>query len=208
MRTQYLQNPCETFATAYWKEQWFLKPKGIIIRLEKDSTVCETVSGKGTRYFRLIHYLNEFRQAVLPENYSFRNVVLPNEAELVASLINGCYDGSSQTKDNVLQWAAYPVFNNELWVFVWDNIKDVPAALGIADFDADINEGSLEWIQVLPSYRRNGLGEMIVLELLSRLKEKADFVTVSGEIDNVTNPQQLYRRCGFVGDTVWVIQRE
>jgi ribosomal protein S18 acetylase RimI-like enzyme len=79
------------------------------------------------------------------------------------------------------------------------------AALGIADFDAEIKEGSLEWIQVLPSKRGLGLGKMLVNELLQRLKSKADFVTVSGRVDNPANPQALYRKCGFTGDDIWYV---
>ena len=48
----------------------------------------------------------------------------------------------------------------------------------------EIGEGSLEWIQVLPEYRGQGLGTKLVLELLCRLKDKAAFVTVCGEVDN------------------------
>jgi hypothetical protein len=35
--------------------------------------------------------------------------------------------------------------------------------------------------------------------------EKADFVTVSGRVDNRTNPERLYRRCGFEGNDVWCV---
>lgn len=50
-------------------------------------------------------------------------------------------------------------------------------------------------------------GKTIVLELLSRLKYIADFTTVSGEVDNKTNPERLYRRCGFQGDVIWYVLR-
>ena len=33
----------------------------------------------------------------------------------------------------------------------------------------------------------------------------ADFVTVSGNLDNPTNPLELYKKCGFEGDDVWYI---
>jgi hypothetical protein len=44
---------------------------------------------------------------------------------------------------------------------------------------------------------------MLVLELLQRLKDKAEFVTVSGEIENQTDPGSLYRWCGFEGQDIW-----
>jgi len=65
-----------------------------------------------------------------------------------------------------------------------DNIKEMPIALGIAECDEDL-----------------------VNFLLLILKEKSKFVTVSGKIDNKTNPQRMYRKCGFQGNDIWHILR-
>ena len=204
-KTEYLQNPCETLATAYWKDKYFKKPAGFRIALESNLTGDNARLEKGTRYFRLIHHLSDCQKPLLPEGYAFKNVLLQGEAELVADTINKCYDGYSQTVESVLEWTKYPVFDNNIWIWAWDNIANVPAALGIADFDSDINEGSLEWIQVLPNYRGKGFGEAVTLELLFRFSKKADFVTVSGEVENITNPERLYRKCGFTGEAVWIV---
>jgi len=204
LKAQYLCNPCKTLATAFWKEHHFPKPKGISISLVKEQ--YDDISlNKGVQYFRLIHYLDVCQEAILPSGYAFKEVLLPNDVERVADVINKCYEGYSQSAENILRWTKYPVFDNNLWVFVWDIASNLPVALGIADFDSDIKEGSLEWIQVMPQHRGMGFGKAIVLELLSRLKGRADFVTVSGEVENATSPEQVYRRCGFVGDTVWAV---
>ena len=63
----------------------------------------------------------------------------------------------------------------------------------------------LEWIQVSKEHRERHLGTYIVKELLWRMKDIADFVTVSGKCNNPSNPEALYRRCGFVGTDVWHI---
>lgn len=76
---------------------------------------------------------------------------------------------------------------------------------GIADFDTETRELILEWIQVLPQHRGKKIGQLIVTELLYRMKDIADFGTVSGKVDNLTNPEALYRKCGFSGDDVWHI---
>ena len=206
-KRRYLLDPCGTLATAFWKDKLFPKPEGMEILHERDLVKAEGTANERTRYFRLIHRLEECRESVLPSGYAFRNVDLPCEAGLVTDFINRCYDGYTQTAENVLKWVEYPVFDSGLWVFIWDEVEDSPAALGIADFDGDIGEGSLEWIQVLPCYRGKGLGRTVVRELLFRLKGRADFVTVSGEVDNSTNPKGLYRKCGFTGDDIWVISR-
>ena len=206
LKQQYLRNPCGTLATAYWKEKAFAKPPGIKIMHEKNGTTH--AENKGTKYFRLIHRMAEYPKAIMPSGYTFQHVNLPSEAALVADIINRCYEGYAQTSESVLKWMAYPVFLASLWVYVWDREKNAPAALGIADFDASINEGSLEWIQVLPAYRGKGLGKAIVLELLDRLHGMANFVTVSGEVDNASNPEALYRKCGFTGDDIWVVTKD
>ncbi|HHV46283.1 MAG TPA: GNAT family N-acetyltransferase [Tissierellia bacterium] len=78
-----------------------------------------------------------------------------------------------------------------------------PVALGIAELDKNVREGSLEWIQVIPEYRRRGLGQAVVNRLLLNFVGKADFVTVSGQVNNDTNPEKLYRKCGFQGNDIW-----
>ncbi len=95
-----------------------------------------------------------------------------------------------------------PTFNKSLWVKIVKNNKIV--ASGIAEYDLELNERIIEWVQVLPAYRRKGYGKDIVNYQLSQLKELgASFVTVSGSLENKTNSEKLYRKCGFVGDDVW-----
>ena len=71
--------------------------------------------------------------------------------------------------------------------------------------DTDIREGVLEWIQVSSAYRRQGFGQLIVQELLFRLQNRADFVTVSGKQNDPLDPRGLYERCGFGAGTIWHI---
>ena len=74
--------------------------------------------------------------------------------------------------------------------------------------DRRIGEGILEWIQVSEEYRRQRLGTYIVTELLHRMKGRADFVTVSGKCNDLSEPRALYRKCGFTGNDVWHIMRK
>lgn len=71
--------------------------------------------------------------------------------------------------------------------------------------DTEIGEGILEWIQVSEKYRGKGIGKFIVNELLQRMNGMASFVTVSGQVNNSTNPEALYRKCGFEGNDIWHI---
>lgn len=40
------------------------------------------------------------------------------------------------------------------------------------------------------------------------MKDKADFVTVSGKVDNLTNPRYLYKACGFYDEEIWHVMKK
>jgi hypothetical protein len=60
----------------------------------------------------------------------------------------------------------------------------------------------------LPEYRDIGLGTELILELINSLKNTVDYATVSGEINNPWKPENLFRKCGFVGNDIWYIVKE
>jgi len=163
----------------------------------------------GTRkpYFRLIHRNQPIQVMKLTSGFRIVNVNVDTEADAVAEVIGKCYDDFNPSGQSVQNWASYPVFDRDSWIWVIDDRKGIPVGLGIAEVDPMILEASLEWIQVLPEYRGRGLGERIVLELLNRLYGRVEFTTVSGEVESQTNPEGLYRRCGFRGDDVWWLLR-
>jgi ribosomal protein S18 acetylase RimI-like enzyme len=177
--------------------------------LHRDFETALNLEGYPDRYlsFRLIHRMEAFPTASLSPGFSFAQVDGSTGVQKVADLINRCYVGTSLSPETVKGWQQHPVFDPQLWVWIMDEAQNAPAALGIAEFDPAINEGSLEWIQVLPAYRRLGLGQQIVCELLRRLEGRAAFTTVAGRMDNRTHPERLYRRCGFEGDDLWWVLR-
>lgn len=52
---------------------------------------------------------------------------------------------------------------------------------------------------------RSRLRKYIVDFLLTQMQDKAKFATVSGKVNNATNPEKLYRKCGFIGNDIWHI---
>ncbi len=115
------------------------------------------------------------------------------------------HENIAVSEQEILQWKQNETFREDLCVYInADNGKMF--ASGIAEYDEICREGIIEWVQVLPEYRGKGLGQKIVNALLNRLKYiGADFVTASGNLDNITNPLELYKKCGFAGDDVWYI---
>lgn len=155
-------------------------------------------------YFRLIHkQIDPEVKTFLPTGFSIMEVNICQDAQKVSDLIGQCYEEIYPGVDEIRRWAEHPVFEPTLWIWLMDDTKGLPIGLGIAEVDNDILEGSLEWIQLLPQYQGKGLGKSIVHELLSRLGKTVKFTTVAGEVDNVTNPEALYRSCGFKGNDIW-----
>jgi ribosomal protein S18 acetylase RimI-like enzyme len=137
---------------------------------------------------------------ITPFFYKSRDLL---QTKKVSQLIGQCYQDLQPTVESVMSWVKHPTFDPALWVWVIDNSKEIPIGLGIAEIDNNVLEGSLEWIQILPNYRGMGIGKCIVQELLSRLEKRVNFTTVSGEVNNSTNPETLYRSCRFKGSDIW-----
>ncbi len=157
-----------------------------------------------TPYFRLIHPGTENEIPLsIPTGFDIIEVNGRQECAQVAHFIGQCYQDIQPTPDAVLSWRSHPTFDPELWIWLVDRATGLPAGLGIAEIDTTVSEGSLEWIQLLPSYQGKGLGKTIVQELLSRLRKRVKFTTVAGEVNNITHPEALYRNCGFKGHDIW-----
>jgi len=159
-------------------------------------------------YFRLIHKMEKVPEKKLPDGFSFAIADPQREAQEISTFIAACYEELHPTAETVQGWTEHPVFDASLWVWLIEEGSETPAGLGIAEFDPGIAEGSLEWIQVLPTYRGRGLGKQIVYELLRRLEGRATFTSVAGQMDNQTQPEKLYRSCGFEGNDLWHVLRK
>lgn len=162
---------------------------------------------KEAKYFKLVHNHENINVPKLSKKYGLKNV-LQGECNDVVNFINSCYTNISVSEKEVISWRQKSVFDKELWIWIFESASKRKIALGIAEIDSIIGEGALEWIQVNEDNRGNGLGKQLVQELLCRLSEKGEFTTVSGEADNVTKPEQLYRKCGFTGNTIWHIYKK
>lgn len=200
---EYLKDPCGASSLPFWKTEQTEIPQGMKIVPEDqfDAAACK---GTAEPYFRLICRPAECVQPEMPEG--FETVVC--SVDEYAQHINSCYELEGVTPQEVNEWRLRPVYDPELWIAVKDRKNGKIAATGIAEIDRRIGEGILEWIQVSPEYRRRGLGQYVVKELLCRMKEKAGFVTVSGKMKNENNPYGMYTACGFGEGKVWVVVNE
>ncbi|MFZ2414055.1 MAG: GNAT family N-acetyltransferase [Candidatus Cryosericum sp.] len=158
-------------------------------------------------FFRLVHTGSELPLHATVPGYIIHEVDTTTEVPLVATILHACYDISTPGTDEIATWTKRPVFDPHAWLWVIDRKTRRPVALGIAETDRITGEASLEWVQVLPAYRDLGLGTMLVQELVYRLEQKVTFTTVSAQVKNLSQPDHLFRRCGFTGRDVWWVLR-
>jgi len=199
---EYLGNPCRKLSIPYWKNKQIDLPKNIIA-LHKDEFLKSNIKFKKVdRFFRIIHKLNN---KPFLSNQVTDTINIKSDMEQLINLINICYEKEKIIVEStdINQWMNRKTYREDLWIKIVVEGKLI--ASGIAEIDSEANEGILEWIQVDPLFQRKGYGKIIVKELIYRLSETVDFITVSGRIENKSNPQKLYKSCGFEGDDIWYI---
>ena len=202
-KNEYLICPCKVSSIPYWKAKSITTPDGISIVHQDNFNIIEYLHYIDEPYFRLIHNLQDLSVPALPQGYSLYKATLNDFAEH----INSCYSKTNVTETDLRNYTAHPVYDSTLWLAVKDNRTNEIVATGIAELDKEIGEGILEWIQVSEQHRGCGLGKYVVSELLWRMKDNAKFATVSGQCNNSTNPEALYRKCRFTGSDIWHVLR-
>ncbi|MFA5524645.1 MAG: hypothetical protein WDA24_09850 [Tissierellales bacterium] len=118
-------------------------------------------------YFRIKYDNKNVLPYSLSEDFYIRQSNAREDFSEISDFIGRCYKDLHPSPETVKGWTIHRVFENNLWIWIMDKHKNIPAALGIAEF-----------------------------------------TTVSGEVDNDTNPERLYRSCGFYGDDVWWLLRK
>ena len=201
----YLSDPCGASSLPFWKTETVTVPDCLkIIRDDEYRLKRTEYAGYSDEpYFKLIHFLRDIHTPVLPDGFILAEIGIAD----FARHIRECYAEGGISEADLQRYTEHPVYDPSLWIAVKDKQHTKTVATGIAEFDARIGEGILEWVQVSPGYRKRGLGAFVVNELLCRMQGKAGFVTVSGKVNNPTNPLSLYESCGFSGKMIWHVMR-
>lgn len=201
---KYLEDPCRASSLPYWKALVTNVPENMLILHDREFSSDLLADYDDEPYFRLRHDLRHIPDVRLPDGFELCGA---SPAQFAAH-INESYADISVSAAEIEAYLQHNVYSPELWVAVRTRDSGKIVASGIAEFDPQIGEGILEWIQVSPECRRSGLGTFVVSELLHRIAKKANFATVSGAANNPSSPEKLYRKCGFVGSDIWHILRK
>lgn len=197
----YRLNPTGASSLCFWKTNTFEIPADMLVVSDDDFSETLLNGYTDDPYFKLLHDLRQIDSVELPEGF----VLTQGSTQEFADHINACYEREGVTEEELGQYKTRSVYDADLWICIRETPGMNVVASGIAELDRDMREGSLEWIQVSERYRRLGHGKCIVNALLSRLKDNADFVTVSGRVNNETQPERLYEQCGFSNKVIWHI---
>ena len=200
---EYKKNPCRAYSIPYWKAKGISIPKGmkIIHGSEFDEKLLKKYADK--RFFRLKHDLKNIPQYEVA-GIAYEVISSDRIGELT-EMINRSYAHSDVhvTAEHIQSLAKTKVYCPELWIGAVSDGKLIGSVL--CDFDSEVGEGIIEWLQVLPEFRGKGIASALTCKALKAMSAFADFATVSGECDNTTDPEKVYRKCGFTGDDIWHI---
>ncbi|MBO4878789.1 MAG: hypothetical protein J5544_00860 [Clostridia bacterium] len=201
-KEKYLRDPCGASSLSFRKAARIAVPGNMLILREDFFDPALLSEYADEPYFKLVHRLNDLQKPALPAGFR----TIDADAEAFAAHIRSCYRGGPDADDPEFARLFAPE-NAALCLALVDEKTGMIAASAIADFDAAIREGTLEWVQVSPEYRMMGLGLYVVRELLLRLAfmKNARFVTVSGRLKSESNPLVLYKKCGFGDEVIWHI---
>ena len=199
----YKKNPCGVSSIPYWKAKSMIIPSNmkIVHSSEFDEKFLDNFLDKS--FFRLIHDLSNIPEFNVT-GIEF-GVISSSRMDELTDMINCSYAHSKirVSTDYIRSLTTTQVYCPELWIGAFLNGKLIGSIL--CDFDIEVGEAIIEWLQVLPEYRGRGIASALVCTALKAVSNFADFATVSGECDNITNPERVYRNCGFEGDDVWHI---
>ena len=200
---EYKADPCRAFSIPYWKAKDISVPKGmkIIHASAFDEKLLKKYTDK--RFFRLKHDLKNIPSFEV-EGIDFE-IISPERIDGLTDMINRSYTHSDVcvTKEHIESLTATKVYCPKLWIGAYSDGELIGSI--ICDFDSEVGEGIIEWLQVLPEYRGRGIASALTCTALREMSAFAEFATVSGECDNVTVPEKVYRKCGFKGNDIWHI---
>ncbi len=206
--SDYLRDPCGSLSIPYWKALQITLPDNMKILHQREFSEELLRKYDDEVYFRLIHRLQNIQDITQANVYIITASSDKKDIEKIADIINRCYDDIKVDRKYLESLIKTPAYMPSLWIFAAEPNTGEKVGCAIGDYDPQCREMILEWVQVLPEYRRQGIGKFLVQQLLLRSPEEAKFSTVSGKVANLSNPEALYRSCGFEGQDYWHILTE
>ncbi len=129
------------------------------------------------------------------------------DTQAAAKLMNEAYPSLPQLMcpEKLQEMTRTDYFFSDGWFFLRDRREAKRVGLAICGYCEELEEGFIDWLEVLPRYRHRGLGASLVREAIRRLCDRARFVTASGSLEAPFVVGDLYTECGFQQARQWTI---
>lgn len=192
-KLEYITDPARACFLSYHKNENTELPSNMRV-VRGDDYKPELYKGfDDTVYTKLILRDKQVDEPVYPEGFK---LVTPTKEQLTAHIAQCFPDG--ETPDSIDLWRYMEYF----LVALVDVATGRIVASAAADVDFGVKEGSIDWVEVSPRYRRKGLGTYLVTELIYRFRRFSDFISVSTKDSAAL---ALFQKCGFREDCAWHI---
>lgn len=195
----------------YWsddRQHFLLTPNEInafhflVLHSDFFRLITDEIAGYQVQESHPLFYNPGFSQGVIGSDEFFIadfDFTCKQDYIVAAEMLNRCYETHHHSAMEVASWCKLPVFDETLWIWVRSCTNKEAVGLGISTYQASIRECYLDWIQVLPEFQGQGLGEWLVSETIRRTIRKSDIIRVTGIVDD------FYKKCGFIGTEKWHI---
>lgn len=162
------------------------------------------------RYYRAYLPTADMPEVALPSGYEFAPFDVRTDAQDAARLLNEAYPSLRDftSADRLRRMAAQPYYRPESWFFLRQTPSRKIVGISLGGLCEEMGEGFLDWVEVRPRFRGQGLGRLLILESIRRLSQAADFITGSGSLDAPFVVGDLYERCGFTQSRQWTVLGE
>lgn len=176
---EYKRDHCSLLSIPYWKSKIITVPDNIKIIHDRDFDSGLLADYGDTRYFRLKHDLRNIPKRSIGE-YRLETI-RPDGFGGLADMINKSYAHSriSVCEEDIKGWTDSSSYCPGLWIGAYDGGRLIGSI--ISEYDSEVGEGIIEWLQVLREYRGKGIACELICRSLEIMSGFAEFATVSGE---------------------------
>lgn len=159
------------------------------------------------RYFRATLADDAVLPDATPPGYAFSNFDPDRDLEAASRLMNAAYPSLRQlmTPEKLRRMAQAPYYTPRSWFFLVESSSSQPVGFAIHGYCAELQEGFIDWIEVIPRLRHRGFGSLLTYECVRRMAGKSRFITTSGSLDAPFVHGDLYKKCGFDRIRQWTI---
>lgn len=162
------------------------------------------------RYYRSCFRDPRPPEVNLPRDFSFVSLDPERDAGRVTDIIHRAYPSLRRlvTAEQLQAMAKLAFYQPEHWFFLRHDGSGETVGVALGGFCSEMEEGFIDWVEVVPRFRGRGLGRCLILESIRHLCGSSRFITWTGSLDAPFVVGDLYKHCGFTRTRQWTVLGE